>query len=406
MVGLLLKVTTMGKSRETILLDGKASLFEEQIKRFRRTYRRRLRKLANLAEPLADLVVSFPAAAFALVTEYGTVGQRHEAIKAVKQGLPLKRVAAALGLPFWMRKLPPEALVRHLPAKLPQDAEFGARLVGMVPMDVDKLGGWLAAVLEAHDACDASFALWVARYPESLPPAYEADAVRLLGVYAWYSEQTGTAAGKLMLQRWNDRVSMKGAVARLQSWWVRLRQDIFLGENGVADPWLAGGSAAGYRIRPLLTMADLEAEAEAMSSCVMDYAWKMANGQCRLFSVRRGSARVATVEIGTHPLHAGIPVIAQLYGPDNEPAPDRVWAAVFTWLGKQGEFDLPCPDETAPVPPVQAWQRLWRPYWREKGYDHLLLPETPNRETLPAINRRLEVLGNAVRHLARAEHAD
>lgn len=387
----------MGVQKELILRDGKASEIEEHIKRFRRTYRRRLRKLALLAEPLADLIVSFPAAAFALVTDYGTPGQRAEAVKLVKAGLPLKRVAAALRLPFWIRKLPPEALVRPLPDELPQDAGFGARLVGSMPEAEDKLGAWLAAVLEAEPACDASFALWVARQHDGLPQPYEADAIRLVAVYAWFSDQTGTAAGKLIVQRWNDRMAMRTAVGRTREWWARLRQEMFLGETGVEDPWLAGGRAAGYRFVPLLTLADLEAESKAMSNCVTDYAWKLARSQSRLFSIRRGSARVATLEIGAHGVHPGVPVIEQLYGPDNEPVPDRVWAAAFTWLGKQAKFDLPDPGEFEPVPPVQAWQRLWRPYWRQKGPHALLLPEIPDRDTLPAINRRLEVLHNAAR---------
>ncbi len=384
----------MGVPQTVILTDGKASIVEEQIKRFRRTYRRRLRKLARLADPFADLIVAFPAVAFALVTDHGTPGQRGEAIRFVKEGYPLKRVAQSLGLPYWLRKLPPEGLTAELPDNIPDDPRLSGRFAGLIPSEVSHLPGWLAAVCAASEACDLNFALWVARQHGKLPQ--DVDAIRLLGVFAWYSDQTGTAAGKLIEQRWNDKMSLQGAARRLEDWLRRLRQDLFLGDEGVDDPWLTPGRAAGYRFVPLLTLSQLEEEGNAMDNCVADYAWKMAHNQCRLFSIRRGATRVATVEIQVHNYHDRIPQIIQLYGPGNDDAPDRVWAAAYTWLGKQASYALPAYGTNDPIPSLASWQRIWRPYWRSFGVTGLL-PETPDRESMPRMSTCVDMLQAAAR---------
>lgn len=387
----------MGIFNRTEPRDGKASDIEEHIKRFRRTYRRRLRKLAVQSEPLADLIVSFPAAAFALVTLHGTTAQRLEAIRLVKTGQPLKRVAAALGVPFWMRKLPPEALAFEFPAKLPENAQFGARLAGLIPEDPDRQAPWFAAVLQAEAAHSEHFALWVANNANALPPVENADAVRLLALYAWYSDQSGTTGGKLIPLRWNDRMGMARAVDRLKDWIDAIRQDVFLGEIGVENTWLNGGRAAGYRFVPLTNLAELRDEGNAMDNCVADYAWQLARNECRIFSMRRGATHVATIEIRVHHSHPRVPMIEQLYGPDNEDAPVRVWAAAYTWLGKQAKYDMPeTSDHDELPPPAAAWQRIWRPYWRDQGVNDLI-PEAPDRGTLPLIARKLTALINASR---------
>ena len=386
----------MAVPTEMVMRDGKASEVEEQIKRFRRTYRRRLRKLANLAEPFADLVVSFPAAAFALATDHGTADQRARAFRAVKEGQPLKAVATALALPLWLRKLPPEAFIADLPAACPDGAEVGGQLAGLIPVDDDETGPWFRAVTLASAACDPAFAIWVARHRQAWSNQQTAEAIGLLGIFAWVSEETGGQAGKLLPQRWNPKVGFSKAVRINAAWWRRLREDLFLGDGGLRDPWLAGGRAAGYRFVPLLTLADLNAEGAAMANCVADYAWKMAGDECRLFSIRRGAKHVATVEIRPHQSHEGIPEIVQLLGPDNEDAPHRIWAAAFTWLGKQAAFELPERGQPSLLPPAQAWQRLWKPYWRAVPANPLL-PETPDRMTMATIQRHLGVLDHAIR---------
>ena len=71
---------------------------ETQIKRYHRSYRRRLRKLVRHSSRLGDLAYTFPAAAFALVSGRATPDRRGEAVRMVIDGRSLKDVAAILDL--------------------------------------------------------------------------------------------------------------------------------------------------------------------------------------------------------------------------------------------------------------------------------------------------------------------
>lgn len=375
----------MGVPNQAISREGKATAIEPTIARFRRTYRRRLRRLARQGDQLADLIVAFPAVAFAIVTEHATIAQRRSAIDLIKVGQPLKAVAKAIGVPFWMRKLPPEALGRAFPNPIPGDEAFGGQIVGLVPKTVGDQAGWLFGVLEAHRLAGAELAHWLARHPRLTPSNAPPAAVQYLALLAWYSSNPQTYAARFLPGKWSDRVSPGRAGQHARDWQSRLETELALGPNGLTDPWLAGGRAGGYRFVPIASLTELAAEADAMDTCVRDYAHALATGRCRLFGVRRGALRVATLEVRPHELHDGIPQIVQLRGRNNEDVPVQVWRAAFTWLGKQGQFTLPSAsyDHCGPwvAPDAATWRQLWRPYWQEMG-DHPLLPQAATPEAL------------------------
>lgn len=374
----------MGVPANEIVRAVSVSNYETDIRRFRRLFRRRLRKLVTTHPAYGDLLTAFPAAAIALISDHATLAQRQRAHRMVRQGDPLKLVATALALPLWTRKLPPEAFVDGVPQWLPLEAEVGRRLSGLVPQDPDKVCGWLNAVADAWHYGGEDFALWIARNPELYAGGRDASVVQLLAVYAWYSERPALPATKLMERRWTDRMGIRAASQGAVAWLQEVTQDVMLGANGLNDCWLSSGRAAGYRFVALQTLDDLKAEAVAMDNCIGDYANALTRDHCRLFSIRRGSQRVATVEVRPHPHHPRKPTIVQLYGPGNDDAPDRVWAAAFTWLGRQTVYELPDfdPEANKPLPNRQAWMLLWRPYWRDVG-DHPLLARSADGETLP-----------------------
>ncbi len=362
-----------------------------EIRRYRRTYRRRLRNVAALHRSLADLVVSFPAAAFALATEFGDRHARQAAIDLVKDGQPLRRVAKTLGLPLWFRKLPPEAF-REPFGIVPMSGALQQGVSGHIPHDVMQTADWLATLLGSWKGCDEDFAVWIARkhiYSELGGRGHE---IMPLAAFAWFSAMPETMGGRLVAQRWQPGMSFDSAIVHALDWWDSVKLELLLGGGGIADAWLSEGRAAGYRFVPLLTQHDLAAEAEAMSNCVCDYAEALARGRCRLFGVRRAGRNVATLEVQPHPNHPGIPVLVQLYGPNNEEAPTRIWKAAFVWLGTQDVLNLPGREgEGGPVPDVSLWQQLWRLYLQEKGAQ-ALLPDVPDYDTLVAFERYINAL--------------
>ena len=368
---------------------------EALIKRFRRVFRKRLRRLARDVPQFCDLLQSFPAAAVAIATGRASVSGHGNAVAMVRNGASLKSIAAELRLPYWFRKLPPEAFSGNLPSRLPVDAELGSKLQGLIPDNRLHVAGWLAGVIDADAYCGGPFTLWVARHPALTPSNADPAAIQLLALYAWHSQVESGGASQLSEARWNDRQTPERVANGIYDWLDALRRELLLGRKGIEDTWLAGGRAAGYRIVALVTADDLKREAEAMDNCVIDYVDRITQGECRLFSVRRGASHVATVEIRPHRFHARMPEVVQLYGPDNEPAPDRVWCAVFSWLGGQGSFNLPEAAEHA-TPDASAWQAMWRPYWRECG-SHPLLPEHPNADVFARMDVAADLVDSYLR---------
>ena len=96
-----------------------------RIDAFHPSYRRFLAELTSCSPELEDLCDSFPALLFALATDYATPAQRERAFDLISAGAPLREAADALGIAWWLRKLPPQAFVAPLP---PLSRRSGLRL--------------------------------------------------------------------------------------------------------------------------------------------------------------------------------------------------------------------------------------------------------------------------------------
>ena len=131
--------------------SGKPPL-ELQLKRYQRSYRRRLRKLATGSKQLSDLIYAFPAAAIVLATGQGGLQLRRHAIALVAEGAALRQVAEVLQIPWWVRRLPPEAFSEtlSLAGELPASEHFARRISNHVPTGAAAARMWLAWVLQAH----------------------------------------------------------------------------------------------------------------------------------------------------------------------------------------------------------------------------------------------------------------
>ena len=91
------------------------------LQSFHFSCRRRVDEIANQAACFEELAETFPGLLFALATNYGTAEARRAAIAHLVSGSRLREAANALGLPWWMRKLPPQAFNKRLET-LPDDS--------------------------------------------------------------------------------------------------------------------------------------------------------------------------------------------------------------------------------------------------------------------------------------------
>jgi hypothetical protein len=338
---------------------------EERLQRYAARYRGVLRRRCEASPRFTDLLFSFPAACIALITARSSLRRRAAAAGLVALGAPLADIAAALQLPIWLRRLPPEAFDRGLPARIGAagDAEFGCRVISLLPDGQNDLNSWLHWVLAARAAGDDAFALWVARQPifcgRWQPPP---NALLLLAMFAWFSRHPELEAAKLMTSRWTPKMSLNRAAYLTRRWLHRALQDLCLALPAGRSAWAQTRQVGGFEFVPLLTFEELVQEGERMHNCLATYSIFVVHGICRLYSVRADGASVASMDVrnieGT-----STPGIAQLLGPGNSKASPEVHEAARAWLtlqlhegGGAESFDWGLPSEAAFL------KHVWLPY--------------------------------------------
>ena len=332
------------------------------LQSFHAPFRRHINLIAARGSCFEDLAASFPGLLFALATGYGSVESRRMASAHIEAGTRLREAAAVLGLPWWTRKLPPQAFTQRL-TNLPSDETFSTRIVNVLPEAPGIAGKWFERVLQAYRSSHAEFALWVAKHDRFHSPLVSDPALPYLAAWAWHSTRHDTLAGKLIRRPWTPTMSPTRAFDELTVWRKRLRLALCL-SSLERETWLTPGSALGYEFVELRTIDDFIAESQVMDNCLDAFAEKLEAGVCHVFSIRENGVSIADVEIGTHPQEPQLPTIVQLRAPRNRRASPNVWRAAYAWLGTQS---LP------PAPPVaansverrRAWRALWKPYMSE-----------------------------------------
>nr|PZN86529.1 MAG: hypothetical protein DIU57_04435 [Pseudomonadota bacterium] len=329
------------------------------LQSFHFSCRRRVDEIANQAACFEELAETFPGLLFALATNYGTAEARRAAVAHLISGSRLREAANALGLPWWMRKLPPQAFNKRLET-LPDDPKFSARIVNLLPTVPAISAKWLERVTQAYRICGPEFALWVARHDRFHAPLITDPALPYVAAWAWFADHPETLGGQLLRRPWTPNMSPRRAFDEVTAWRKRIRLALTLSSLS-RKPWLSEGSALGYEFVELRTIEDFINESDAMDNCLDSFSEKLESGVSYVFSIRRNGLPVADIEIGVHPVDPTLPTIVQLRGPRNRRAHPEIWRAAYSWLGSQ---------ELHPVPPQvvnsaarrRAWRALWKPY--------------------------------------------
>ncbi len=373
-----------------------ASRRQARIGAFQASHRRFVAELTSCAPELEDLADSFPALLFALVSGFATPARRARACELVCDGAPLREAADALGLAWWLRKLPAAAFSEPLPS-FPTDPEFAFRIASLIPRESRRQPVWLTRVGHAYECGGEAYALWIARQTDlsGLPE----DFFMFLAAWAWFSSHPGHLGHRLLRRPWTSEMSFKRAREEATAWRQRLRLVECLGP-GIERPWLADGIASGYSFVALRTADDFVSESVALENCLDQYADHLQSGLTAIFSIRKGVRRIACVEIGLHGEETTMPTIVQLRGTRNRRAPPEVWQATFGWIGSQRLAPL-SPRRQAPTPikRLEARRHLWRPYleflagsrhepaFRRAAFRTLRAPSPPERHRLLQLPR-------------------
>jgi len=334
-----------------------------QLNRFDTGARAAIRSIVRKVPQAGDLIEVFPGVLHALATGYGSDESRSRALALIESGGQLKRVARQLGLPTWLRRLPPEAFRGPL-GKVPDGDSFSRRIAQRIPLRPAETARWLDAICFAERAAGQEFALWVSRQRTVCFDDRPDRRLAILSAYAWFSTHPETEAGRLIWSRWRPEISLETGVCAAKSWFNRLILSVRLPPGAIKDAWLDQGTAGAYTIVPLLDSPSLIEEASFMNNCADQYAVPIAANRCRLFSVQLDGKHVATLEMAPHQRERRALAIAQLKGRHNMPAPLEVWQAVYLWLSHQHRL-VQSPVQLAREPlgaDTGVWQRLMAPY--------------------------------------------
>jgi hypothetical protein len=332
---------------------------EQPIAQFPVGTRSAVAALAAQAPALADLVTSFPGLLVALATGYGSPIQREVSIGLVLDGAPLRVVAAKLGLPSWIRHLPPAAFSRPL-VRVPSGDQFSARIVDALPVSPALSSLWLRRVLYAAEACHEDYALWLARhYRRSAPPLTELTLCHL-AAWAWHSSRADLPAGRLVRRPWHPDIGIKRAIEEAIVWRRRIALAAAIAARR-PSPWISGGSTGTVEVVPLVTVEDFLAEAAAMDNCLDQFAERIETGLSWVYSIRRDGKPLADVEIGLTDHAVGVPTVLQLRGPRNRQLPPEMWRIVYAWLAASA-LPVVLPERVRASVLKRQRSRLWAPY--------------------------------------------
>lgn len=328
-------------------------------------FRQAVEETAAVSGAVADLTESFPALLFAIATGYATREARADAIRLVVAGAPLRAAAHVLDLPFWTRRLPPEALTEPL-AALPSGSDQSQRLASLVPNDGAAAASWLSSLQLGMRCCHEGFGLWTASWAaahhRALATAHGEQTLRWLAAWAWHADRRDTLGYRLLRRPWTPAMGYRRALDELVVWRQRLVLAVVI-EAGGSSTRLADGHAQGYDFVRLSAAEDFVAEADVMDNCLDQFADRLLQGYSRVYSIRRKGRSVADVEIGLHEQEACMPTIRQLRGPRNRRAPPAVWQAAYAWLGAQALAPVYPQDwRLTPARLRSAARACWAPY--------------------------------------------
>ena len=339
---------------------------DARIRRFPRSYRRRLRKLAKRSTHIRDLLYTFPGAAFVLAGGQRPHGTREQALKLVTAGQPLNKVAAALNVPFWLRRLPPEAFGATNVDVL-EDPDLGRKIIHLIPESAEATPMWLKWVAFGAETCDAAFAIWLARQPVFRTNADCGAPLLPLSAFAWFSRRKAEIGYQLTGAPWHEKMSFQNAVLETRDWLERIVLNFCLGEERQDHRWHQIQKFGQYHFVPLATRDALQEEGRRMRHCVATYWSNVAIGGCLIYSVRLRDRHVATMEIVCADFRARSSRIAQLRGPGNAEPSDDIISAACGWLSKQGKFPMRAEAALGKLAMhCHRWERVWQPFCQAK----------------------------------------
>ncbi len=362
---------------------------QRQLHAFTPEFARAVRDVANTAPALEDLAETFPALLFALATHYGEPAARIAACDIVIAGGTLKAAADRLCLPYWLRRLPPDAFQRPI-GQLPDDPTFSLRIVNALPRQPGTAARWLQSISLANTANGSEYSFWFAQHARAVNTAMSEERQLLMAAWAWFSSNPQCEAARLLRVPWTPQVGAKRALEEFNVWVQRIALADWLA-HGAIKPWILDGSALGFRFVTLRSVDDFIETSDTLDNCLDRYADRMRLGDTTVAAISKNSKLIGCIEIGRHDVEPTMPIVVQVRGPRNRSVTPDVWQAAYAWIGQTPIEPLTQNRLTATTSERQKTRRrLWQPYFA-------FLDGVPGAEHYAARLRRL-ISDNGPRH--------
>jgi hypothetical protein len=349
-----------------------------QLQRFHRRYQKPITLLARQHAAVADLAFSFPAVLFALACPHKGLN-RAAVLHAVIAGSPLKTVAQLAGLPFWLKKLPPEAFSAPI-GKLPADPAFVA-LIGQNLPTPAKAQKWFKIVQALAGIGHGPYVAWGVRVFTDATlqkRAWENQRAHLLALWSWYSLHGQGVAAACIAKPWHPKMTLKQAIEAAHEWHDGVRQKLALRDGLVTDFWFDRAVIDGFAFEPLVDAGQIRFEAKQMKNCLATYVESVAQDRCRLWKVVRDGKTEAVLEL-TCQSGLLVPHVTELRGPDNADVSLELAMAVRRWQFEQPLASVKPRKSLGDIALSQlVWRDLWKPYWLHQRKVPYWLPALGN----------------------------
>ena len=324
-------------------------------------------EFAAMNSVFADLVIAYPGFAFALATGYGRREDRLAAADLLMQGYSMIELADELGLPRWLRKLPPEAFVIPL-SEFSRDRAFNRRLGDLVKRDPAEAARWLRWIGVGRELAGDDFALWLAcqqiyaGYDEFWEnPFATRQALEPLALYAWHSQHLVGEPVQFLARHWNGKISFAKAVAETKTWLDRIKLTCAKSDTGQTQPpWFPEWKHGSVKITPLMRQRDLNHEGDVMCHCVASYGSKVRAGLCCIYALRKGRKHLATIELVRCEDNMHKARIAQISAYCNDEPSRTAKRYIDKWFHRNEDIRLP--DVPHSSSSVARWRNMWHHY--------------------------------------------
>jgi hypothetical protein len=245
-----------------------------------------------------------------------------DAVKMVERGVRLKEIASFMDVPMWARKLKPA--VAHWFWDVPGDLHC------YLPEKTWEQRLWLRA-FQSRGTDNPDFAYWTARNVLKIGNRIGPVLDFLSDMNDWVMEAKRKKP-RCITRPFSPDMSVTTVRTENELWHEAIAKcKTAKSKYKIPAPWYPAGQVNGYEILPLATTEELWKEGRAMHHCAGSYDYRVAAGQCYMYSVRQGDNRVATVELVRE--HGKVKPL-QIRAACNTEPPKEVKMAVRKWISE------------------------------------------------------------------------